>query len=65
MAKKMKTLDIIAIVLLIIGGLNWGLVGIFNINLVQLLVGVGFLAKVIYALVGASAIYSIYSFIKK
>ena len=54
----MKTIDWIAYVLLIIGGLNWGLVGAFNFNLVELIFGsLSWLLSVIYILVGLSAIY--------
>lgn len=58
----MKTLDIIAAVLLVIGGLNWGLVGLFDFNLVSSLAGSGtLLASLVYAAVGLSAIYQIAS----
>lgn len=55
----MKTLDITAAVLLVIGGLNWGLVGFFGFDLVAAIFGgqSAFLARVIYGLVGLSAIY--------
>lgn len=54
----MKTIDVIAAVLLVIGGLNWGLVGAFDLNLVSTLFGAEtFLATVVYVLVGASALY--------
>jgi len=53
----MKALHSIAFVLLVIGGLNWLLVG-FNWNLVDAIFGVGsIIAKIIYILVGLSAIY--------
>lgn len=54
--KKLSVIDLIALILLIIGGLNWGL-AIFNINLVPLIFRVDILIKVVYALVGISAIY--------
>lgn len=60
---KMNFLDYIAIILLIIGGLNWGL-SVFSYNLVSALLGTGLWAKIVYGLVGLSALYSIYSFIK-
>jgi uncharacterized membrane protein YuzA (DUF378 family) len=60
MAKKMFWLDWVAISLLIIGGLNWGLTA-FNYNLVQHIFGYGFLTKAVYFLVGLSAIYSVFS----
>ncbi len=54
----MKVIDWIAFVLLIIGGLNWGLVGAFSFNLVELIFGaVGWLLSLVYILVGLSAIY--------
>ncbi|MBL7106537.1 MAG: DUF378 domain-containing protein [Phycisphaerae bacterium] len=56
----MKTLDVIVGALLIIGGLNWGLVGIFNFNLVNAIFGeMTFLSRLIYVLVGLSAIYDV------
>ena len=59
MAKN--TLDMIAIILLIVGGLNWGLVGIFKFDLVKAIFGsIPALQNIIYILVGLSAIYTIY-----
>ena len=56
----MKMLKTIAAVLLIVGGLNWGLVGAFNFDLVATLFGAGSaLARLVYGLVGLSAVYSI------
>lgn len=57
MAKSV--IDWIALVLLIIGGLNWGL-NVFDYNIVELIFGAGTLAKIVYALVGISALYTIY-----
>ncbi|MHC4218622.1 MAG: DUF378 domain-containing protein [Planctomycetota bacterium] len=55
----MKTLDVIASVLLVVGGLNWGLWGAFEFDLVATVFGgnTAFLSKVVYGLVGLSAIY--------
>lgn len=64
MAKK-NTLDLIAIVLVIIGGMNWGLVGVLDLNLVAKLFGYGMLARIVYTLVGLSALYLIYMHSKK
>jgi uncharacterized membrane protein YuzA (DUF378 family) len=61
---KMNVLDWIAIVLLIVGGLNWGLVGVFDWNLVQAIFGIGLLTKIVYGLVGVSALFSIWSLYK-
>jgi len=57
MAKK-NVLDLIALILVIIGGLNWGLVGLFNFDVVQaILGGVPLLRDIVYVLVGLSALY--------
>lgn len=54
-------LDWIAIVLVIVGALNWGLVGLFNFNLVTALFGaVPALVSIIYILVGLAGLYLIY-----
>ena len=56
-----KVLDWIALVLVIIGGLNWGLVGIFGFDLVEFLLGaVPMLQTIVYILVGVAAVYMIY-----
>ncbi len=58
---KKTVLDWIALVLVIIGGLNWGLVGIFNYNLVDSIFSVGgVVSTIIYILVGISALWMIY-----
>jgi len=50
----------VALVLLIIGALNWGLVGTFNVNLVHTIFGeMTALSRIIYILVGLAAIYMI------
>jgi uncharacterized membrane protein YuzA (DUF378 family) len=54
----MKVLHMVAFLLVVVGALNWGLVGLFNLNLVSLLVGsVPMVEKVVYVLVGLSAVY--------
>lgn len=61
-AKRMGALDWIAMTLLIIGGLNWGLMGLFNFDLVASIFGqMSAISRVIYTLVGLSALYSIYT----
>lgn len=56
----MRTLNIIALVLILIGALNWGLVGFFDYNLVDALFGHGsVVARVVYDLVGLAAVYKI------
>ncbi|HOD67041.1 MAG TPA: DUF378 domain-containing protein [candidate division Zixibacteria bacterium] len=54
----MRTFDAIPAALLVIGGLNWGLVGLFHIDLVALVLGDGtLLSRLIYVVVGLSAAY--------
>lgn len=56
--KNLSALDWIAIILVIIGGLNWGLVGLFSFDLVAWLFGsVMVIARIIYVLYGLSAIW--------
>ena len=60
----MKKLDVLAAALLVIGGLNWGLVAVAQFDLVAWLVGLDFgqtnaVSRVIYGLVGVAAIYQI------
>ncbi len=56
----MKVLNLITLALVIIGGVNWGLVGLLNLDLVATLLGSGtILSKIVYILVGASALYNI------
>ena len=53
--------DWIALILVIIGGLNWGLVGLFNYDLVAAIFGAGSsLSRIVYILVGLAALYMIY-----
>ncbi len=62
---NMNLLDKTATLLLIIGGLNWGLVGWLDYNLVDSLFGEGsVIARVVYATVGIAALYCIYTMIK-
>jgi uncharacterized membrane protein YuzA (DUF378 family) len=58
----MSAIDYIAMALLIIGGLNWAMVGLFDVDVVATLFGAGSPAsRLIYVLVGLSALYSIYT----
>jgi uncharacterized membrane protein YuzA (DUF378 family) len=59
MAKN--AVDWIALLLVIVGGLNWGLVGLLNFDLVAALFGAGSaLSRIVYILVGLAAVYMIY-----
>lgn len=54
----MKSFDVLAALLLVVGGLNWGLVGFTNFDLVAAIFGNGsWLARIVYSLVGLGAIY--------
>ncbi|HEX8522558.1 MAG TPA: DUF378 domain-containing protein [Tepidisphaeraceae bacterium] len=53
----MKALDIVAAILVIVGALNWGLVGAFNFNLVAAIFGTSVIANIVYILVGLSGVY--------
>lgn len=55
----MKILAKIALILVLIGAINWGLIGIFGFNLVAAIFGESFISKLIYALVGVSGLYII------
>ncbi|CDM68347.1 putative membrane protein [Clostridium bornimense] len=56
----MKVLDAIALILIVIGALNWGLIGFFNYNLIGSLFGItSMFSRIIYGLVGLAGIYAI------
>lgn len=58
---KLSTLDWIALILLVIGGLNWGLVGALNFDLVEMLFGdMSVVSRIVYVLVGISGIYMLF-----
>jgi len=53
-----KALSWIALILVIVGGLNWGLVGLLNLDLVAAIFGaMSVLSRIVYVLVGLSAVY--------
>lgn len=58
---RLSGLDWIALILLIIGGLNWGLIGLWDFNLVSKVFGSGNFTRVIYDLVGLSAVYILFT----
>ncbi len=61
----MKGLDTVAMLLLVVGGLNWGLIGLADINLVSWILGMTMFAKLVYILVGLSAVYLGWKWVKK
>jgi uncharacterized protein len=63
----MKSLDVTAAILLVVGGLNWGLVGVAHFDLVAAIFGMRFgetsmLSSTVYILVGLAALYQAISF---
>lgn len=55
---RFNGLDWVAYVLVLVGALNWGLVGAFKFNLVEAILGdMTALARIVYVLVGLSAVY--------
>lgn len=59
--KKLNVLDWVALVLIIIGAVNWGLVGLFGFDLVAAIFGnMSLLSRIVYGLVGLSGLYFIF-----
>jgi len=57
----MKSINLLTLFLVIVGGLNWGLVGLFGFDLVAALFGAGSaLARLVYVVVGVSALWQLY-----
>ena len=57
--------DLIALILVIVGGLNWGLIGLFNFDLVATIFGAGsMLSRIVYIVVGLASLYMIYFAVK-
>jgi len=56
--QKLNVLDMISLVLLVVGGLNWGLIGLVDFNLVDMIFGsMSMLSRLVYIVVGLSAVY--------
>lgn len=56
----MKVIDKVALALIIIGAINWGLIGFFRFNLVDTIFGeMSIISRIIYALVGLSGLWGI------
>jgi uncharacterized membrane protein YuzA (DUF378 family) len=66
MEKQMRALNLITLLLVIVGGLNWLLVGLFQFDLVATLFGGqdAMLSRIVYVLVGLSAIWQLIPFAK-
>ncbi|MDF2510269.1 MAG: putative rane protein [Herbinix sp.] len=56
----MKTLDYIALILVVIGAVNWGLIGFFDFDLVRMIFGdMTLISRIIYSLVGIAGLYAL------
>lgn len=56
----MKALDIISLILVVIGAVNWGLIGLFNFDLVAILFGnMTMVTRIIYIIIGVCGLWSI------
>ncbi len=64
--RKLSVMDIIALILVIIGAINWGLIGFFKFDLVAAIFGgqLAMVSRIIYALVGLAGLWSISFFFK-
>ncbi|MBI4153647.1 DUF378 domain-containing protein [Candidatus Woesebacteria bacterium] len=62
---KMSTIDWVVWILVVVGAINWGLVGATNLNLVETVVGSGSLAQVVYILVGLGGLYMLWGAVSK
>jgi hypothetical protein len=64
--EKPSVLDWIVLILVVVGGLNWGLVGIFDFDLVATIFGdMSMISRVVYSLVGVAALYLLIVFPSK
>ncbi len=62
---RMNFLDVLAYLLVIIGGINWGLIGFFDYNLVDSIFGAGSApSRIIYGAVGLAAVYLLFTFMR-
>jgi uncharacterized membrane protein YuzA (DUF378 family) len=57
--QKMKALDVLAIILLSVGGINWGL-SLFGVNLVEMIFRLPLLVNIVYGAVGISGLYGLW-----
>ncbi len=63
MKKKYTALDVIAIIVVIIGALNWGVLGIINYNVIAAIIGdLNILTRIVYIIIGLCGLWVIYSF---
>ena len=60
----MSTLDTVAMILVVVGALNWGLWGLLNVNIVEMVLGMS-LAKIVYILVGVAGVLVLWGWYSK
>jgi uncharacterized membrane protein YuzA (DUF378 family) len=59
---RLSTLEWVSMILMIVGGINWGLIGLFSFDLVAALFGpMSAMSRIVYTLVGLAALYSIFT----
>jgi uncharacterized protein len=62
--KKMSAFNWVVFLLIIIGAINWGLIGLFGYNLVASIFGVGTIARIVYTLVGVAGAVNLIKVLK-
>lgn len=64
--KNLNAFDWVVLLLLVVGGVNWGMISLFNVDLVGSIFGVmTTLSRIVYGLVGISALYTLYILVAK
>lgn len=63
--KNLALIRWICWIIVVAGGINWGLWGLFRLNLVEAILGGGFLSRIVYIIVGLAAGFLIYSVVVK
>ena len=61
----MKNLDKIVALLILLGGVNWGLIGLFDFDLIEYVFAKVWMDRLVYALIGLSAVYKLINWKKK
>ena len=64
-----EPMDVVAMLLVALGGINWGLVGILNLDLVKVIfeesLGIAMIGQIVYIVVGIAALYLLYYMYKQ
>ncbi len=58
--KDLHLYDLIALIIVLIGGINWGLIGLINLNIITAIFGFGMFSRLIFIIVGVAAVYLAY-----